>query len=273
MKRSLLCALCALGLWGCSSDPRVAKDAANTIVATTLRSYGVEQADAVALASLEAERALPLIGSQDLVGAQAAWIRARLAYDRGTALFKLAAPELDVLIDGELDNPLTRTGLRIFEQPLFGLPTADALTLNRGGRALSEAAVRLPVAMADTGRTLDVGALFGAMSGLVVVMGTKLDGSDSPFAHQSLLSARMGLGGIFAMYQPLSKLIHSVDAALDDQIQALLSVLLGQLDGVTNTDQVRDKALFLRRSAELSQVLLQVAPALGLTVTAVVDVT
>ena len=178
-----------------------------------------------------------------------------------------------MLIDGELDNPLTRTGLRIFEQPLFGLPTADALTLNRGGRALSEAAVRLPVAMADTGRTLDVGALFGAMSGLVVVMGTKLDGSDGPFAHQSLLSARMGLGGIFAMYQPLSKLIHSVDAALDDQIQALLSGLLGQLDGVTNTDQVRDKALFLRRSAELSQVLLQVAPALGLTVTAVVDVT
>ena len=66
---------------------------------------------------------------------------------------------------------------------------------------------------------------------------------------------------------------RDLDAALDDQIQALLSGLLGQLDGVTNTDQVRDKALFLRRSAELSQVLLQVAPALGLTVTAVVDVT
>ncbi len=273
MKKSLLFALCALPLLGCSPDHRVAKDAASTILATTLRSYGVEQADTVALSSLEVERSLPLVGAQNIVAAQAGWIRARLAYDRGSALFKLAAPELDALIDGELDNPLTRTGLRVFEEPLFGLPTADALTLNRGARALSEAAVRLPVAMADTARVLDVGALFGAMSALVVVMGAKLDGSDSPFARQSIVSARMGLGGISALYQPLSKLIHTADPALDDQIQQLLSGLVGQLDGVTSTDQVRDKALFLRRSAELSQVLLKVGPALGQTVAAVVDVT
>lgn len=273
MKKRLLGALGVLALLGCSPDHRVAKDVASAIVATTLRSHGVEQADAVALASLDIERALPLIGTQNIVGAQAGWIRARLAYDRGVTLFKLAAPELDALIDGELDSPLTRTGLRVFEEPLFGMPTADALLLNRGARALAEAAVRLPVAVADPGRTLDVGALFSAMSGLVIVMSTKLDGSDSPFARQSLVSARMGISGLSALYQPLSKLIHSVDATLDDQIQQLFFGLLGQLDGVTATEQVRDKVLFLRRCAELSELLRKVAPALGLVVTTVVDVT
>ena len=42
---------------------------------------------------------------------------------------------------------------------------------------------------------------------------------------------------------------------------------------ISVTEQVRDKVLFLRRTAELGQALLAVGPALGLTISVVVDVT
>ena len=273
MLRVFAVGLACLGLLGCSPDNRIARDAAATVLATTIRDYGVRRADALATACVDVEWALPLIGAQDVALAQKAWIRARLEYDHAAALFKLAAPEIDALIDGELDSPLTRSGLRRLEQPLFGKPTADALTLNWGARALAEASVRLPAAMADSGRTLDVGVFLSTMSGLAVVAGAKLDGSDSPFAQQSIPSVRSGIEGIAAMYEPLSGLTHATDGALDDQIHQLLSDLLSQLQGVSATEQVRDKALFLRRTAELGQVLLKVGPALGQSVSAIVDVT
>ena len=273
MLRPFAAGLFLLGLIGCSPDNRVARDAATTVLNTTIREYGVQRADAIAIACLDAEWALPLVGAQDVAVAQKAWIRARLEYDHGAALFKIVAPEIDALIDGELDSPLTRTGLRRLEQPLFGKPTADALTLNQGARALAEAAVRLPPAMADGARTLDVGVFLSTLSGLAVVAGAKLDGSDSPFAQQSIQAVRAGIEGIAAMYEPLSGLTRATDGALDDQVHQLVSDLLGQLQGVSATDQVHDKALFLRRSAALGQALLKVGPALGQSVSAVVDVT
>lgn len=260
-------------LGGCSPDNRLAKDAAATILATTLRDQGVRGADGVAKACLDLEWALPQAGMQDVAGAQRSWTQARLSYDRSATMFKLLAPELDALIDGELDSPLTRVGLRKLEQPLFAKPIADGQTLSQGARALAEAAVRLPPAVADPSRSIDVGAFFGTLSALVVVTGVKLDGSDSPFANQSLVSVRVGLQGIAELYAPMSSLIHDADPALDEQIQRLLSELLGQLQGVSATEQVRDKVLFLRRSAELGQALLAVGPALGLTISVVVDVT
>jgi len=269
----LLAAVFCLGFLGCSTDNRVAKDAAVTVLSTTIRDQAVLSAEVVAKACLDLEWSLQLVGAQNVPGAQSAWIRARLAYDHGSALFKLAAPELDALIDGELDTPLTRVGLRKLEQPLFGKPTADGLTLNQGAQGLAAAAVRLPSAMADTSRALDIGAFWGTLSGLAVVSGTKLDGSDSPFAGQSLASARALLEGIAASYEPLSGLLQPIDAALDTQIHQLLSDLLGQLRGVSSTDQLADKALFLRRSADLGQALLRVAKALGSQTSAVVDVT
>lgn len=273
MLRVFAAGLVCLGFVGCSPDNRLARDAATTVLATTIRDYGVQQAEVVAKACLDVEWSLPLIGAQDVAGAQRAWVQARLAYDHGAALFKIAVPDSATLVDGELDSPLNRVGLRRLEQPLFGKPTADALTLGQGASALSEAAVQLPVAMADTGRVLDVGTFLGALSAQVVVVGSKLDGSDSPLAMQSLASARAGLEGISAMYEPLSGLVQSADGALDEQIHQLFSGLLGQLQGVTATEQVRDKALFLRRSAELGQALRKVGPAIGLIVSTLVDVT
>ncbi|HMY56750.1 MAG TPA: hypothetical protein PK472_00765, partial [Pseudomonadota bacterium] len=122
------CVLC-VGLWGCGTDNRLGRDAAATLLATTIRDYAARSADQVAKACLDLEWTLPLVGSQDVATAQTAWVRARLGYDHGAVLFKLVAPDLDALIDGEVDNPLSRTGLRKMEQPLFAKPTADALTL------------------------------------------------------------------------------------------------------------------------------------------------
>lgn len=262
-----------LGLWGCGTDNRLGRDAAATLLATTMRDVGSRQADQVAKACLDIEWALPLAGTQDLATAQSAWIRARLAYDHGAVMFKLLAPEVDALIDGELDNPLTRTGLRKLEPSLFGKPTADATALFLGAQALSAAAVRLPAAVGDAQRTTDVGSFLGALAGISVVTGVKLDGSDSPFANQSLQSAHANLEGIAALYEPLAPLVHDADAALDDEIHTLLQGLLEQLQGVTMTEQVKDKALFLRRSAALGQAFLRVAPVLGQSAAAVVDVT
>ena len=123
------------------------------------------------------------------------------------------------------------------------LPTADALTLGYAAQALAAAAVRLPPAIDDAQRTVDVGS-FWALAGMSVVTGVKLDGSDSPFANQSLQSAQANLDGIAALYEPLSPLVHDVDAALDDEIHGLLAGLFGQLQGVTMTEQVKDKSLF-----------------------------
>ncbi|HND09965.1 MAG TPA: imelysin family protein [Pseudomonadota bacterium] len=266
------CVLC-VGLWGCGTDNRLGRDAAATLLATTIRDYAARSADQVAKACLDLEWTLPLVGSQDVATAQTAWVRARLGYDHGAVLFKLVAPDLDALIDGEVDNPLSRTGLRKMEQPLFAKPTADALTLGYAAQALAAAAVRLPPAIDDAQRTVDVGSFLGALAGMSVVTGVKLDGSDSPFANQSLQSAQANLDGIAALYEPLSPLVHDVDAALDDEIHGLLAGLLGQLQGVTMTEQVKDKSLFLRRSAALGQAFLRVGPVLGQSVAAVVDVT
>lgn len=273
MKRLHLLGLMCLGLIGCGTDNRLGRDAAATILSTTIRNFGVSRAELVAKACLDLEWALPIVGTQDLAKAQKSWISARLQYDTAAVVFKLAAPDLDPLIDGEIDNPLTHSGLRKLEQPLFAKPTADALTLNQGAQALAAAASRLPMVVADPQRTLDVGAFLGALSALAVVSGVKLDGSDSPFANQSLQSARVGLEGIAAQYEPLAGLVHDADATLDDEIHQLLAGLLDQLHGVSTTDMVKDKALFLRRSAALGQALLRVGPVLGQSVTAVVDVT
>lgn len=273
MKRHLFLLLAAaLAPSACAADNRLGRELADALVAGPVRGYVVQQAGQVAAAGRALAQALDAGGAPaDLPAAQAAWGRARASYDRGAAVFLLAAPELDRAIDGRFDDPLTSRGLRLLEQPLFARPSGPPAELARLGRELERDSGALPDAVA--GRPLAIDALLGTMSAIAAVAATKLDGSDSPFAHQSHLSLENNVVGLAAAYQPISAVVASADGALDARIHGLLAELTALLQGVQSSDAVRDKARVLRACGALSQALLEVGTALGLNVAAPLDVT
>lgn len=259
----------------CGVDNRTGAGLAQALLDGPVRGYVAQQATAVAGAAIALEQATALAGGgmADLPAAQDAWRRARLAYDRGAALPPLIAPDLDQAIDGRFDNPLATTGLRIMESALFGTPPGAPAVLARFGSNLAAAAIPLPQAVMDTGRAVTIGALIGNMSAIAAVAATKLDGSDSPYAGLSHLSIEGNLIGLQTLYDLLSPPVQHADPALDQRIRDLFSALLAQLAGRASVDDVRDKVGFLRRCGELSQAILTIGTALGLSVTAPVDVT
>lgn len=268
----LACVLaCVLDLTGCAADNRLGADAANALVSGPARDYAVMQAADAATACLGVEQALA-VPVPDLVAGRKAWIDARLAYDRGAAMFFMAAPGVDRIVDGRLDDPLTVTGLRLLERPLFGMPTGSSAELARISTSLAAGAVELPAALTDAG-PLNADALLGSMAAIAAVAATKLDGSDSPFAGQSHLSIDNNLRGLQVLYGILGPLVESADPQLNERIRALLASLRSRIEGVPNVDAVQDKLTFLRECADLSQALLSVGTALGIAVSAPVDVT
>jgi hypothetical protein len=269
--RAALATAAVLGLVACGIDNRVGADAANALVSGPVRDYAIIQGATAATACLQIEGALTA-APIDVATARAGWVEARLAYDRAAALFFIAVPEIDRIVDGRLDDPLTVTGLRFLEQPLFGTPLGSPSQLSRIGITMAAGAVRLPSALGDaTG--LSAEALIGSMAAQAAVVATKLDGSDSPHAGQSHASIANNLLGLQVMYGSLSPLVSAADPALDARIRELLTSLRAQIDGVANVDAVRDKLTFLRGCSELSQALLNVGRALGISVSAPVDVT
>jgi iron uptake system EfeUOB component EfeO/EfeM len=260
-----------LALLGCAVDNRLGADAANALVSGPVRDYAIAQAASAASACLAIEQALA-VPVPDLPAGRAAWIDARVAYDRGAAMFFMAAPGVDRVVDGRLDDPLTVTGLRLIERPLFGTPTGSNAELFRMSTSMAAGAVELPAVLTDAG-SLNADALLGSMAAIAAVAATKLDGSDSPFAGQSHRSIENNLRGLQVMYGILAPLVESADPRLNEQIRALLASLRAQIEGVPSVDAVPDKLTFLRRCADLSQALLGVGTALGIAVSAPVDVT
>lgn len=271
----LLSAAVAAMLPGCAVDNRLGPTLGQALVDGPVRSYASQQALAVAREALSlAEAARSDAGApRDLPSARAGWVATRLAYDRGAAFFFVAAPDLNQALDGRFDDPLATTGLRRLEPILYSAQPIDANQLEYLGRNLASAGVALAGAMPDPARAVGLAGLLGSMSAQAAVVGTKLDGSDSPYAAVSHRSIEQNLIGLQAMYLALSPAVQNADAALHDQISALFVRLLMQVQGQPSVDTVRNKVGFLRDCDALSTALLSIGNALGLTVSAPVDVT
>lgn len=269
--RAALAVASVLVLAACGIDNRLGADAANALVSGAGRDYAIAQATTAAMACFKLEEAL-IATPPEITAGRTAWIDARLAYDRGAAMFFIAVPEIDRIVDGRLDDPLTVTGLRYLEQPLFGMPQGSPAELSRIGTTMAEGAVRLPSALGDA-TNLTAQDLLGSMAAQAAVVATKLDGSDSPHAGQSHLSIVNNLIGLQTLYGILQPLVEVANASLDARIRGLFASLRLQITGVSNVDAVRDKLTFLRDCSELSQALLQVGVALGISVSAPIDVT
>lgn len=265
----LLCTTLA-GWTGCAPENRTGGAIATALASGPVRAWAAERSLALLDASLELDGALR---AQDMTEARASWLAARIVYDEVQPVALAAAPELDLLIDGRFDNPLTQSGLRLIEQGLYSLPTPSSDELLRLGAALRQGAGQLPQALGDPKRTLDAGALLSTMSALVAVMATKADGSDSPYAGTAHLSIQHNLDGIRAIYERLAEPVRVADPALDERIRADIDALTEQVRGLQSTDLIADKLRFLRRCEALSQSLIDVTGALGLGATTAIDVT
>ena len=156
------------------------------------------------------------------------------------AVLSLVAPRiLDVLIDGEVVGCRGRVAQDETAAVFADCRRAHAwLRGASAGGGGSGAAASL---QSMTQRTVDVGSFWGAR-GDVGGDGRQLDGSDSPFAKVSVGPGQLGWHR--CVYEPLLPLVHDVDAALDDEIHGLFRRTVGQLQGVTMTEQVKDKSLF-----------------------------
>lgn len=258
---------------GCALENRTGAAAATALARGPVRAWAAQRSLELLAAALSLDEAVRTQPAPDLVAARAAWQEARLIYDEVQPVSLAAAPELDLLLDGRFDNPLTQSGLRVLERALFASPPASGDELLRLAAALRDGAVRLPQALGDPQRTLDAGALLSTMSALVAVVATKADGSDSPFSGTAHLSIQRNLDGLRAIYLPLSPLVQAADVALDDTVRGALDELSAQVRGLPSTDALTDKLRFLRRCSTLSQALLDVTRALGLGATTQIDVT
>ncbi len=260
---------------GCAPDNRLGPSLGQALVDGPIRAYASEQAMLIARASLPlaASTQISMGTPRDLMAARAGWRSVRLAYDRGAAFFFVATPALNQALDGRFDDPLATTGLRQLEPALFSSAALDAARIERLGQALATSAVALSNATPDPTNAVTLSALLGSLSAQAAVVATKLDGSDSPYAGASHLSIEHNLVGLQAMYQALAPAVERADPVLHQRATDLLAALLAQVQGLPSVDAVRNKVAFLRDCGELSTAFLAMGTALGLSVSAPVDVT
>lgn len=257
---------------GCAVDPRTSAALADALVDGPIRTYASVQSDSLAQTCmlLQTQAAPEAGGMQDLAAAQGSWLKARAAYDRGVALFLVAAPELNFDIDGPPDNVLALGGLRQVERLLFTSPAASPTELTALTLSLRSSAIKLHLAVAD-GAPVAAADLVGSMSALASLLATKIDGSASPYAGAAaaVASAQNSLIGLQAMYDVLSPVVQGADPLLDQQIATALRELQEPLRALPSLELLADKPRYLRQCAALSIALNQLGRALGFPVTAI----
>lgn len=260
---------------GCAADNRLGPTLGQALVDGPIRTYASEQATQIARAALSLSVATQqeLGAPRDLMAARAGWRTVRLAYDRGAAFFFVVSPALNQALDGRFDDPLATTGLRQLEPALFASNMPDARRVEALGQALAVSAVALSNATPNVANAVTLSGLLGSLSAQAAVVATKLDGSDSPYAGASHLSIEQNLIGLQAMYHALAPAVERADPALHERVESLLSALLAQMQGQPSVDAVRNKVAFLRDCGDLSAAFLAIGTALGLSVSAPVDVT
>lgn len=258
---------------GCAVDPRTSAALADALVDGPIRTYAAAQSDTAAqTCMLLQKQAAPSGGAMpELAAAQTSWRKARAAYDRGVALFLIAAPEYSFELDGPPDDVFAIGGLRQVERALFAQPTAPAAELTALTLALRDSAIKLHLAASS--RPVNAAGLVGSMSALASLLATKLDGSATPYAGaaDAVASAQNSLVGLQAMYAILSPVVQGADPLLDERLTTALHELLEQLRALPSLDLLADKPRYLRQCAALSIAIADLGRALGFPVT-VIDV-
>lgn len=195
--------------------------------------------------------------ARDIVGAQKAWIDARVGWERSEVFTSGFVPELDAAIDAWPDATI---GFHAIEAKLFGgtlsdvREETDALILHL---AELDAEVR---AMKLTRQ----GLLNGLVRLAYEVGDSKVDGGESRFSGTSLDDMRNNVGGIELAYETLfASALAAGDPKMDEQVRSeidRLKILLMAPD-LNGVDPDR-----IRKASEMLIVTLQaVAPKLGLS--------
>ena len=203
------------------------------------------------------ERFAATIEAGDLEAAKAAWIAARVGWERGETFLGEYFPVADEAID---DWPDAESGFHAVEPILFkggDVQGARALT----GKLLAD--VRTLEA-AFAGQAFDAQGLANGLAGIAFEIGdAKADGGESPFAGTSLSDMQDNLIGIEALYSlTFAPAVAEADGDLHRRI-VTSTVELGEALAAPSIE-VLERSLVMALSERLAGDLQDAALALGL---------
>ena len=205
------------------------------------------------------------VAANDLLGAQQAWVSARVGWERAEVFTAGFVSELDELIDAW---PNAQTGFHSIEAKLFA---AKSLDIGDQVKDLNYHLADLDVKIHYT--PLNAQGLLNGTARLAYEVGeNKADGGESRFSGTSIDDMRNNVAGIAAAYQTVfAGPLEASDAALASHTQATIdrmSTLLQAKDLKSlDSDQLR------AASEELVIALQSAAPKIGLIAPTLEDLT
>ena len=203
------------------------------------------------------ERFAATIEAGDLEAAKAAWIAARVGWERGETFLGESFPDADEAIDSWPDP---EAGFHAVEPILFKAGDVE------GARTLTKALLADVKALeaAFAGQAFDAQGLANGLAGIAFEIGdAKADGGESPFAGTSLSDMQDNLIGIEALYGlSFASALRASEPALHTRIVGRMIELSAALrvPSIEALDQSRVAALSERLAGDLQDAAL----ALGL---------
>jgi iron uptake system component EfeO len=224
------------------------------------RAYMIQDIDRALLGARELR---DRIAAHDLRGAQAAWINARVGWERSEVFTGGFVPALDAAIDAWPD---ATSGFHAIEAKLFG---ADPSGVGEETDALVRHLTDLDTQLRQMKLTSQ-GLLNGIVRLAYEVGDSKVDGGESRFSGTSLSDMRNNVDGIELAYQTLfASAVSARDPNTDEQVRSEIKELKALL---TAADLKRIDPDKLRKASETLIVTLQAAgPEIGLSVPTLED--
>jgi len=203
------------------------------------------------------ERFAESVEAGDLEAAKAAWIAARVGWERGETFLGEYFPDADEAIDSWPD---AEAGFHAVEPILFkagDIEAAKALT----GKLLDDVEA---LETAFAGQAFDPQGLANGLGGIAFEIGdAKVDGGESPFAGTSLDDMRDNLIGIEALYSlAFAPAVSAADADLHRRI-VICMVELGEALGAPSIEAL-ERSRVMALSEQLAGDLQDAALAVGL---------
>jgi iron uptake system component EfeO len=189
----------------------------------------------------------------DLEAAKAAWIAARVGWERGETFLGEYFPDADEAIDSWPDP---EAGFHAVEPILFKAGDVE------GARTLTKALLADVKALeaAFAGQAFDAQGLANGLAGIAFEIGdAKADGGESPFAGTSLSDMQDNMIGIEALYGlSFAPALRAADPALHARIVDRMIELVAalQVASIEALDQTRVAALSERLAGDLQDAAL-----------------
>lgn len=205
------------------------------------------------------------IAANDIVGAQKAWISARVGWERAEVFTAGFVSELDELIDAW---PNAQTGFHSIEAKLFG---AKSIDVSKEVQDLTYHLADLDVKIHYT--PLNAQGLLNGTARLAYEVGeSKADGGESRFSGTSLQDMQNNVDGIATAYKTIfAASLQAADPTLADRTQTEINDL-GTLVAVSDLKQL-DADRLRAKTEDLVIALQTAAPKMGLIAPTLEDLT